>query len=273
MALTTRKTALALAIAATATAVAAGGLVWAGVYDVGADAPHTRPVYALLETVRKRSIAVRADELQAPPDLSSPVRLRQGAGNYEAMCSGCHLAPGMRSTELSRGLYPAPPDLSKTPVDPRHAFWTIKHGIKASGMPAWGASMGDDYIWNMAALLQALPGMDADQYRALVAESGGHSHGGGETADRDHPHGDDGDHGAAAELEGTGHPSQAAASGSETDEPGSERRPAHVHADGKPHAHPPTPTAPPTPAKTVAPKPAAVIDAPANEHEAHEHAH
>lgn len=267
MTLTTRKKTMVFAIAATASAVAAGGLVWAGVYDVGADTPHTRPVYALLDTVRERSIAVRANELQAPPDLSSPARIRQGAGNYEAMCSGCHLAPGMPSTELSRGLYPAPPDLSKTPVDPRRAFWTIKHGIKASGMPAWGTSMGDEYIWNMAALLQALPGMNAEQYRALVAESGGHSHGGGETADRDDRHGD---HGAAAEMGSSEHGAHQAAATSATGEHGSASKPAHVHADGKPHAHPPTPKAP---TKPSAPKPTPAIEAPANEHEAHEHAH
>ncbi|WP_082611120.1 cytochrome c [Lysobacter sp. Root916] len=263
MTLTTRKAAVAVAIAATALAAAAGGLVFAGVYDVGADTPHTRPVYALLETVRERSIAARADELQAPPDLNSPARIRQGAGNYQAMCSGCHLAPGMQSTELSRGLYPAPPDLSKTPVDPRHAFWTIKHGIKASGMPAWGASVGDEYIWNMAALLQALPSMDAAQYRALVAESGGHSHGGGETAAGDDHHG----RSAPAETQGHGHHeavSQLAAS-----EPGAASESAHAPADGKPHAHAPTPKAP---TKAVAPQ-AAPAEPPTDEHQAHEHAH
>src|SRR3546814_1099025 len=55
-----------------------------------------------------------------------------------AMCTGCHLAPGMSETEMSRGLYPAPPDLTKTTVEAAEAFWVIKHGIKASGMPAWG---------------------------------------------------------------------------------------------------------------------------------------
>ena len=34
-------------------------------------------------------------------------------------------------------------------------------GIKASGMPAWGKSMGDEYIWNMAAFIQKLPTLDA----------------------------------------------------------------------------------------------------------------
>ncbi len=80
MSMNTRKTSLAIAVALTALAAAAGGFVWAGIYDVGADAPHTRPVYAVLETVRERSIAVRANELQPPADLASAARIRQGAG-------------------------------------------------------------------------------------------------------------------------------------------------------------------------------------------------
>jgi mono/diheme cytochrome c family protein len=41
--------------------------------------------------------------------------------------------------------------------DPAAAFWTIKHGIKATGMPAWGKSMGDEYIWGIVAFLDQLP--------------------------------------------------------------------------------------------------------------------
>ncbi|WP_082575636.1 cytochrome c [Lysobacter sp. Root667] len=277
MTIKTRKTSLAIAIAATALAAAAGGFVWAGVYDVGADAPHTRPVYAVLDTVRERSIAARAKELQPPPDLASAERIRQGAGNYQAMCSGCHLAPGMQATELSRGLYPAPPDFSKqTPDDPARAFWTIKHGIKASGMPAWGHSMGDDYIWNMAALLQALPSMDEAKYRALVAESGGHSHGGGETmpegaADR---HGDPAAHGHDDGGHGNHEDGmQEDAAGSPLKNKAEAEAPAptgHRHADGKSHEH-----AAPKQAQAVQPaKPAAAPPEPAaEEHDAHEHSH
>src|SRR3546814_5837189 len=84
----------------------------------------------------------------------------------------------MSETEMSRGLYPAPPDLTKTTVEAAEAFWVIKHGIKASGMPAWGKSMDEEYIWNMAAFLQVLPTLDEGEYQAMVARSGGHSHGG-----------------------------------------------------------------------------------------------
>ena len=161
-------------------ALAAGVFVWSGLYNIGADDPHFRPTYAILETLRDRSIETRAAKLEIP-DLSDPAKITQGAGNYNAMCIGCHLSPGMADSELSKGLYPAPPNLSTEVVKPEHAFWVIKHGIKASGMPAWGKSMSDDYIWNMVAFLQRLPKLDDEQYKALVATSGGHDHGGGET--------------------------------------------------------------------------------------------
>lgn len=190
----TRKTLATLAVLGGVGLLAVAGLVWSGAYNIGADDPHWRPTHALLEAVRERSIDMRAGKLQVPADLGDPDRIRQGAGNYAAMCTGCHLAPGMAETELSKGLYPAPPDLTKRTVDAAEAFWVVKHGIKASGMPAWGLSMEDRYIWNMAAFLQELPKLDAAQYQTLVASSEGHSHGGGETRPHEHPGGMAGDH-------------------------------------------------------------------------------
>lgn len=177
----TRRSALWVPVALVAMVLAVAGFLWSGAYDVGADDPHTTPVRGLLAFVRDRSIAARASRLEVPADLDDPARITQGAGNYDAMCATCHLAPGVRETELSRGLLPAPPDLTRGEVDAAAAFWVVKHGIKASGMPAWGRSMDDPYIWNLVAFLQALPGMDEARYASLVADSGGHSHGGGET--------------------------------------------------------------------------------------------
>ena len=195
MPLVTRKSLLSLGLLALAAVVLAGGFLWSGLYDIGADDHHTRPVYAALETLRDRSIATRAKALTVP-DLTNAALIRQGAGNYEAMCSSCHLAPGMKPTELSRGLYPAPPNFSRGRLNsPAHHCWVIKHGVKASGMPAWGKSMDDRYIWGLVALVQRLPQLDATQYRALVAGSEGHSHGGGETAEsEEHEHADEPGH-------------------------------------------------------------------------------
>lgn len=276
----TRKSLLGLGLLGVVGVVVAGGFVWSGIYNIGADDTHTRPVYAVLQTLRERSISQRAKSLQVP-DLSDPALIRQGAGNYNAMCTGCHLAPGMQDTELSKGLYPAPPAFAKVQeTDPAHHFWVIKHGIKASGMPAWGKSMKDEYIWGMVAFLQQLPKLDETQYKTLVASSGGHSHGGGEAgqdhhddgaADDHHEEGEGADHDMASMEMGKAAPapaeSGAAAAKGET----------HVHADGMKHVHAPKPTAK-SPAATVPPQittPAAKADTAeeATAEQQHDHHH
>lgn len=157
---------------------ATGGIfIAAGAYNVAADVPHWTLTQSLLETVRTRSVARHAAGIDVPA-LDDPELISSGAGNYDAMCAGCHLKPGVESTEMSRGLYPAPPSLvQKPPGNPATAFWVIKHGIKMTAMPAWGRSMDDEYIWGLVAFLNELPDMPADRYRALVDASGGHRHG------------------------------------------------------------------------------------------------
>lgn len=226
-----------LATTALLTVVAAGAFgifVQSGAYNFAADVPHTKLVFALLERMRERSVDSRTSELQVP-DLSGQQRIVQGAGNYNAMCVQCHRSPGMGETELSKGLYPSPPNLSTESVEAAHAFWVIKHGIKASGMPAWGKSMNDDYVWNMVAFLQALPRLDEARYQSMVAQSGGHSHGGGET----HGAGEPDDHSAG---EGDHHHDHAEKSVSNTQAPAApaEHGAVHTHADGKQHMHSPT---------------------------------
>jgi len=152
-------------------ALGLAGFVYSGWYDIGADSPHWAPTYALLAALRDRSIVHRADGLALPANLDDPAVVLKGAGQYAAMCTGCHLAPGMAESEIRPGLYPRPPDLSRTPVDPREAFWIIKHGIKMSAMPAWGTSHDDATIWSMVAFLRKLPELTPAEYRAIVAKA------------------------------------------------------------------------------------------------------
>lgn len=147
----------------------AGALIYAGVYNIGADAAHTKPVFWLIGNLRDRSIAVRARNVKAPADLNDPKRVSKGAGLYAEMCSGCHLAPGREKTEISQGLYPPAPELSRgLDHTPGEEFWMIKHGVKMTAMPAWGRTHSDDLIWDMVAFVRQLPKMTPAQYLAAV---------------------------------------------------------------------------------------------------------
>ncbi|HVJ61893.1 MAG TPA: cytochrome c, partial [Tahibacter sp.] len=158
--------------------VAAVGYVWSGWYPIGADVPHNGFTYRVLETVRERSIARAASSIAVPP-LDDPQQLLAGGADYNAMCAGCHLKPGKATSDLATGLYPAPPNLAQASghahdgIDARaRQFWIIKHGIKASGMPAWGPTHDDARIWAMVAFLQKLPTLTQDQYQILTATDG-----------------------------------------------------------------------------------------------------
>ncbi|MDE2196972.1 MAG: cytochrome c [Gammaproteobacteria bacterium] len=164
--------ALKLILVVVALAVVAFGVfLWSGAYNVGADDPHWSATTRLLTMARERSIKTRSREIHAP-DLDDPRLIAMGAAHYAEMCTGCHLAPGMPASEMRKGLYPKPPVLYKQDVhDPAEAFWVIKHGIKMTAMPAWGASHDDQAIWAMVAFLKKLPDLTPEQYRAMTADA------------------------------------------------------------------------------------------------------
>ena len=155
--------------------VAAAVGIYAGLYNIAADVPHTQPVYWLFEVVRDRSIAAGARDVVVPNDLNDPNRISKGAGQYADMCSGCHLAPGMKRTEISRGLYPRAPELRrKTDLTPAEQFWIIKHGVKMTGMPAWGVTHEDELLWDVVAFVRKLPELTPDRYETLVKNAPKH---------------------------------------------------------------------------------------------------
>lgn len=159
-------------IAAIAVLVLAGAAAlfgYFGAYNVAADVPHTKLVYWFLDGARQHSVAVRARGIRVTKDLKNPALITQGAGLYAEMCTGCHLAPGMEPTEISQGLYPRAPVLAQgTDLTAAEEFWIIKHGVKMTGMAAWGRTHSDVLIWDMVAFLQKLPSLSPEQYRTLV---------------------------------------------------------------------------------------------------------
>lgn len=166
--------------------VAALAYIYSGSYPMGADEPHNKLTYWLLETVREQSIQQASKNIEVPP-LDEAELLLAGGADYNDMCVSCHLKPGVTQSDLSIGLYPSPPNLSQREDehghdhssdghgDPEQAirrqFWIIKHGIKASGMPAWGATHDDQRIWALVAFLQKLPDLTPEHYQILTTRN------------------------------------------------------------------------------------------------------
>jgi cytochrome c553 len=204
-----------------AVAIVAGALIVAsGVYHVGADTPHWGITASFIETLRNRSIETHARGISVP-DLNDPKLLADGAEHYAAMCTGCHLAPGVKDSELRTGLYPMPPNLvEQGTLDPAEAFWVIKHGVKLTAMPAWGKTHSDDAIWGLVAFVKKLPNLTPEQYRQMVGDAGEHEH--------VHMHGEP-EHGDAEHEHGHEHEENAAPHEHESGKGESEKSPEHAH--------------------------------------------
>ncbi|MBL37648.1 MAG: hypothetical protein CMP07_04490 [Xanthomonadales bacterium] len=210
---------ISVAVIATllAVVIAAVAFAWSGLYPVAASSGHTAPVGWLLATTRKRSVAVRAADLVVPEDLGSSARIAAGAGHYKEMCAGCHGAPGV---EPAGSFNPAPPALYRHRVEPREAFWTIKHGLKMTAMPSH-LDHSDADNWDTVAFLQALPDMSANEYTRVT-----------EKARHEHADGQEHDHGAQASGQAEGNLSDAKAhDDDENHDHGSDT--SHAHADGE----------------------------------------
>ena len=182
-----------LLIAAAFVALGTIGFAYSGLYDVRASSPHSGLVNWLLSKTSHASIERQAKNVSVP-DLSDTALARAGINDFDAMCAGCHGAPGKNPEAMGRGLNPPAPDLveSAAHMNPAELFWVTKHGIRMTGMPAWGATHDDDALWPVVAFMITLPDLDADGYKALLASATGMGHHAGDSDAGDHDHGDGG---------------------------------------------------------------------------------
>ena len=126
-------------------------LVTAGWLPAGADVkPGQLERWAALQslhaTLRRESGALK-DPL--PVSESS---LLAGANTYLANCRACHGAADGKPSAIARGLNVSVPQLAADGVedDPEgETYWKVKHGIRFTGMPAFGSALSEEQIWQV----------------------------------------------------------------------------------------------------------------------------
>ncbi|MCH8177936.1 MAG: c-type cytochrome [Proteobacteria bacterium] len=87
----------------------------------------------------------------------------KGKESYNQICAMCHGETGKGDGVAAASLDPKPRDLSSgeyvSTLTDEHIFKVIKEGGESVGksnlMPAWGAVLSDDKIWDVIAYLRA----------------------------------------------------------------------------------------------------------------------
>ncbi len=155
--------------------IVAAAFIWFGLFNVSARVPHAAITLGLIEAVRDRSIIVNSRDVKVPP-LDNPDLSARGASVFHEMCRDCHGAPGVAAEPFSQGLYPASADLLSGDVQKEwknhQLFWIVDNGLKMTGMPAFGSTLGKDELIDIVAFLRRLPGMTPEQYQLLTGGSG-----------------------------------------------------------------------------------------------------
>lgn len=121
--------------------------VYSGAFNIR-QAPHNSFTKWIVTTAKENSIRKRTKGIIVPP-MNDSAMFIIGFQHYNEMCSTCHGGPGISPDELSKGLFPAPPEFYKSDDMPKpaEAFWVIKNGIKFTAMPAFGPTHDDRKIW------------------------------------------------------------------------------------------------------------------------------
>ncbi len=153
--------------------IAAGiGFIYSGIYDVAAGKPHSALVVWTLSTTSGQSVRARAGSVKVPSDFDS-LNTAKGFSRYHKICETCHGAPGVKPSEIGKGLNPKPPDLKKSAkeLSPSEIFWIVKHGIKMTGMPDFGKTYSDAELWPLVAFVKRLPEVTDVEYKTMVQKA------------------------------------------------------------------------------------------------------
>jgi len=95
--------------------------------------------------------APRVNSLVPPTDEN----LMDGIKIYTMNCAQCHGGLDRKPVELGRSFYPPAPNLMLNPPDDPewHVFYTIRTGIRYTGMPAWEKNLSETDMWKITAFL------------------------------------------------------------------------------------------------------------------------
>ena len=154
---------LRIAAVTLATVALLGGI--AGAVYLMATGLSARPSPGAVETALARA-ARRFAVPRAVRDLKNPIPaspdvIAAGRAHFADHCAQCHANDGSGNTEMGQGLFPRAPDMATVSQEltDGELFYVIEHGIRFTGMPAWGTGTpaGEEASWHLVHFIRHLP--------------------------------------------------------------------------------------------------------------------
>ncbi len=141
-----------------ATAITGYVIIRTGIMPANADErpPHfeTWAAKTSLRATLQRSAPRVTDPLPATND-----NVIAGVKLYAQNCAVCHGDASAKATHVADGLYQKPPQLARHGVedDPDGiTYWKIAHGIRWTGMPAFGKTLSQNQLWQLTLFLKTM---------------------------------------------------------------------------------------------------------------------
>jgi mono/diheme cytochrome c family protein len=125
-----------------------------GVVNFSADQPPSETEKHLAMSAVDASTDRHAPEAKNPLPANE-ANLVSGAELYMNHCAGCHGLPSNPDSAFAKSFNPPVPVFFKDAPDmaENQNFYIIQHGVRWSGMPAWGGTLSETQIWQLVTFL------------------------------------------------------------------------------------------------------------------------
>lgn len=108
------------------------------------------------------------------PVLGNGESVRNGMAHFADHCATCHSNDGSGGTEMGKSMFPPAPDMRKDATQELSdgtLFYIIEHGIRFTGMPAWGTGSidGEESSWHLVHFIRYLPKLTPEELEEMAA--------------------------------------------------------------------------------------------------------
>jgi len=121
-------------------------------------------------TSRSLAVPSRARNMKNPVS-NTPDNLHEAMAHWADHCAFCHANNGSGDTEVGKNLYPKAPDMrlaDTQKLTDGELYYTIKNGIRLTGMPAWGeVGDADEDSWKLVYFIRHLPQLSPDEQKEM----------------------------------------------------------------------------------------------------------